>query len=134
MQGNWKLVKTGLLVLGLGVCTQAAFAQSAQDELTPVRDVTESVEVERDGQRGTVKVHMQKWILQGHLRIKALKLPGFDGVRILQLAAGEITTVIGGERVDRAEGEWWTVPAGKSLGLVTEDDAAILWAISVDPD
>ncbi len=122
------------MVLGLLALAQLAYGQAAKREPVPVRDVAETVEIEHDDKRQPVKVRMQKWILDSHHRIEALDLPGFKGVRVLQLAAGNITTVIRGEHIERAEGEWWTVPAGEPLGLVTGNDSAILWAISVDLD
>lgn len=107
-------------------------AQDAGRDRPPPRDVVEEVEIVTDGIRAKAKVRIQKWIIDGHRSIEALDLPGFEGVRVVQLAAGAITTVIRGERVERTEGEWWTVPAEVPLGLVTENDSAILWAISVE--
>ena len=122
-----------LIVLGIvGYLLYTPAQQGVAPGLAPVRDIKESVEIKHDGEMKIANVRMQKWILHDHMQIEALDLPGFNGVRVLQLAAGEITTVIRSERTEREEGSWWTVPAGEPLGLVTGNESAILWAIAVD--
>ncbi len=122
-----------MLALEFLVFTPRASAQAVQRELAPVRNIAEKIQLGKEGARRTAEVRVQKWILDGRQTIEALDVPGVKGVRIVQLAAGEVTSVIRGERRERAAGEWWTVPAGETLGLILGNDSAILWVISVDP-
>jgi len=121
----------GALALGLSVSWTPVSPQSVGREAAPVNELAEKLEIGRQGARRRVEVRSQKWIIDSHKMIDALDLPGGADVRIVQLAAGQITTVIGGKRVERVEGEWWTVPAGERLSLQTENDSAILWVLSV---
>jgi len=53
------------------------------------------------------------------------------GETLVELKAGDLTTVIGGQRRERTEGEFWTVPAGTRMVVETEDDAAIIETTAV---
>ena len=53
----------------------------------------------------------------------------------MELKAGDLTRVIDGERQERREGEFWTVPKGARLVLETEDDSAVVEAtVIAEPD
>jgi hypothetical protein len=71
---------------------------------------------------------MHQWIIRGRQKIAALELP-MRGTMIVHLRGGSLTTVIDGRRQERAEGEFWTVPAGSTLGIETEDDSAIIQTV-----
>ncbi len=73
----------------------------------------------------TVRVVVQQWSIGGGLELEELPLEA-HGLLVAQLRGGELTTLIGGERVERREGEFWTVPPGAKMGLATEDDTAVL--------
>lgn len=53
------------------------------------------------------------------------------GETLVELKAGDLITVIGGQRRERTEGEFWTVPAGTRMLVETEDDAAIIETTAV---
>jgi quercetin dioxygenase-like cupin family protein len=74
----------------------------------------------------SARVDMRQWSIAGGQRLASLRLP-FRGLLIVELRAGEITTIINGERVVRREGEIWSVPAESTMQLETGEDAAILY-------
>ena len=49
-----------------------------------------------------------------------------SGFLIVQLRAGEVVTVIDGQRQERLEDELWTVPAGSAMAGETRKESAIL--------
>lgn len=57
-----------------------------------------------------------------------------DATLILQLRAGELVTVIDGVRVEREEGEFWTVTPDQEMVLVTEDDTAVISVTAVQSE
>lgn len=75
-----------------------------------------------------VSASMHQWIVRGRQKIAALELP-MRGTMIVHLRAGSLATLIDGRRQERAEGEFWIVPAGSTLGLETQDDSAIIQTI-----
>lgn len=77
--------------------------------------------------RGTAaaRVDIRVWSIAGHQRLAGLRLP-FRGLTIVELRAGDLTTVIDGRRVERREGEIWSVPAGSAMQLQTDDDTAVV--------
>ncbi|MBK9316847.1 MAG: hypothetical protein IPM55_21765 [Acidobacteria bacterium] len=50
---------------------------------------------------------------------------------LTQLRGGALTTIINGQRQGRREGEFWTLPSERLLGLETEDDSAIIQTIVI---
>jgi quercetin dioxygenase-like cupin family protein len=74
----------------------------------------------------SARVDMRQWSIAGGQRLASLRLP-FRGLLIVELRAGEVTTIINGERVMRREGEIWSVPAESTMQLETGEDAAILY-------
>jgi quercetin dioxygenase-like cupin family protein len=71
----------------------------------------------------SVRVDIRLWSVGGGQRIARLELP-FDGLLVVELRGGRLTTLIGGRRVARREGEIWTVPAGAVMGIETQSDMA----------
>jgi hypothetical protein len=59
-----------------------------------------------------------------------LELPG-RGLLLVQLRAGGLTTVIGGERQRRLEGEWWTASPPSAMRLETGDDTVVVDTILI---
>lgn len=107
MAANHRTILRGLTLTVLGAWCLSALGQARPQTVpTPVRDVVESVVIERDDIGGEARVHIQKWILHGRMVVEALELPAIDGVRMVQLAAGEVTTVIAGERAERSLKIW----------------------------
>ncbi len=77
----------------------------------------------RDG--AVVRLDIRRWTIGGGLELERLPMEN-RGLMIVQLRGGEIATTINGVRQERREDDYWTVPAGASMALETEDDTAIL--------
>jgi hypothetical protein len=77
-----------------------------------------------------VNVRIQNWAIEGRQKVDALPLQA-SGLMIVQLRGGELTTVIGGKRQERKEGEFWTVLPGAPMGAETKNDTASFQTIMV---
>src|SRR5215470_10010334 len=84
-----------------------------------------SLVLRADGLTETARVDIRQWNVAGGQRLAALRLP-FRGLLIVELRAGQITTIINGERVERYESETWSVPAEATMQLETGEEGAIL--------
>ena len=90
-----------------------------------------SVRVQTTGGATAVKVEIVNVNVSAGQSVDRLPLP-YDGTLMVHLQAGEITTVIGGRREQRRQGQIWTVPPGVAMGLATGRDAASLQTILVE--
>jgi len=81
------------------------------------------------GANRTVNVAIRTWGIQNRQRIT---LPE-TGFRVVQLISGDLTTVIAGQRQQRKEGDFWTVPAGQDLVVETARDTVMLSVVSIAP-
>ena len=72
-----------------------------------------------------VSVAIYLVIVRAGQAVPAIDLPS-RGTMTAQLRTGSLASIIGGKRQDRKEGEFWTIPAGASLGLATEMDTAVV--------
>jgi hypothetical protein len=112
---------------------QAARSQPAPSQparrasgVVTVRQQFQGTTEMRSGDRAQpVRVDIRLWSLAGAQRIDTLDLP-FRGLLVVELRAGRIATIIGGRRVERREGEIWSVPAGTTMQLETGDNMATL--------
>jgi hypothetical protein len=77
----------------------------------------------RDGQVRRLRVVIRNWIVDRGQVISPFPESGF---LIVQLRAGEVVTVIDGQRQERLEDEFWTVPAGSAMAVETRKESAIL--------
>lgn len=77
----------------------------------------------RDGQVRRLRVVIRNWIIDRGQVISRFPESGF---LIVQLRAGEVVTVIDGQRQERLEDEFWTVPAGSAMAVETRKESAIL--------
>lgn len=82
----------------------------------------------RDGE--TVRVDLRTWTVRGGLTLDRLPME-IDGLMIVHLRGGELETIIQGERVERREDTFWTVPRGATMTLATEDDTAVFDTIVI---
>jgi hypothetical protein len=82
----------------------------------------------RDNRSSEVQVAIRNWVIRDHERIE--KFPE-EGFLIVHLRAGELTTVINGNRQDRQEDEFWTVPANTTMSIETDRDTATIqtWTV-----
>lgn len=91
---------------------------------TRVRDVRAK------GELRETDVRIQNVAIVGGQKLEALALRS-NGITIVQLRAGKLTTVIDGKRQERKEGEFWTVPPGVKMSVETEDDTATIQTIEI---
>jgi hypothetical protein len=70
---------------------------------------------------------MRTWGIPNRQRVTLTE----RGYLIVQLISGEATTVIGGERRARKEGEFWTVAVGQELTVETANDTVTLSVVSI---
>jgi hypothetical protein len=75
-------------------------------------------------------VEVRNWSLAGGSRIEDLGI-AHEGFALVELRAGELTTIIDGRRDKRLEGAFWTVPPGARMGLETGDDVAVIQTIVI---
>jgi quercetin dioxygenase-like cupin family protein len=81
----------------------------------------------RDGKEVPLRVTIRRWIMPNKAVVE--KFPE-EGLVIVQLRAGSLTTVIGGKREERREGAYWTVRPGEAMSLETGDDSAIIQTVT----
>ncbi len=77
-----------------------------------------------------VHVDIRDWSIGGGVKLERLPAE-IDGLMIVRLRGGALTTIINGKRQQRRENEFWTVPAGTSMALETGDDSAIIETIVI---
>lgn len=82
----------------------------------------------RDGQPRTVRVVVRNWTIPNRQQIARFPEEGF---LIVQLRGGQLTTVIAGQRQERKEDEYWTVPAGVPMSIETGNDTATIQTTAV---
>jgi hypothetical protein len=81
-----------------------------------------------DGSSRELKVKIQDWIIDGGLTIRRFPVRGFA---VVQLVAGPVVTSIKGQRTERQEEEFWTLPAGAVMSIETGNDSAVLQTVTV---
>lgn len=102
--------------------------QTTQDAVATVRARPQfqgATLVRVDARADSVRVDIRLWSIAGGQRIAVLELP-FQGLTVVELRGGRVTTIIDGRRVERRVGEIWSVPSGSTMQLETGDDMATL--------
>jgi hypothetical protein len=117
IRAGWSIV--------LAICLAPAQQQN-NPHVTTTERFAGSVRVR--GQDQPVKVLIQNWTIDERQTIASLPLPA-GGTVVAQLRGGKLITIIDGKREPRQTEDWWTVPAGKTMGIETEDDTATLQVI-----
>jgi hypothetical protein len=82
------------------------------------------------GAGDSVRVSVKTWAIPGDTTLASLVLPE-RGTSVVQVRAGRLSTIVGGKRQFRSEGEFFTVAEGERLGVVTGDDEAVLQTVHV---
>ena len=128
-----KLILSVLSVASL-FALAPAFAQENQQQLVRSRVVFDGRTQMRDAKAENAvrdtQIRIQNIAIVGGQKLQSLGLRS-NGITIMQLRAGDLTTVINGKRQERHEGEFWTVPAGAQFSVETEDDTASIQTIEV---
>jgi len=109
------------------VLTGMAQQPAPMPALKPLERFTGRVKLQ-GGEEVNVTVH--NWIIQSSQRIPSFDLPA-KGTVIVQLRGGSLITTIAGKEQVRRPDEFWTVPAGATMGIETKDDAAVIQTIVV---
>jgi hypothetical protein len=124
-----------ILVFGVALGTEAP-AQTTRDgkrfdptaELKATRSFDGGATVLRQGARKQIVLSIRNWIVQNRQQI--LTFPE-QGLLVIQVRAGSLTTIIDGKRQERGVDEFWTVPAGTAMGIETGDDSVVLQVVSL---
>lgn len=128
-----KLILSVLSVASL-FALAPAFAQENQQQLVRSRVVfdgkTQMRDAKAEGAVRDTQIRIQNLAIVGGQKLQSLGLRS-NGITIMQLRAGDLTTVINGKRQERHEGEFWTVPAGAQFSVETEDDTASIQTIEI---
>lgn len=76
----------------------------------------------------TFRFIIKNWMIDGGQTVEEFPERGF---LVMQLRGGELTTIINGEEQERGEDEFWTVPEGATLVMVTGDDSAVIQTVAI---
>jgi len=117
-----------LVILGLGAMP-VGLAQAPTPPPAPTQLFSGTVNV-RGARPGPVNVAAYYWVFHEQQRVAVLDVP-LKGTVVLQVRTGSVTTVIGGRRQLRREGEFWTLAAGVSMGIESGNDTAVVEAVVV---
>lgn len=83
-----------------------------------------------NGKEAAIAVDYKTWMINAHSNIESLPIGG-NGNVIVEVHSGTLTTIIGDQRQPRRTGEFWVLPAGQKMGVVTSDRAVILHTLTV---
>jgi len=130
--------RTKLILSALSVASLFAlaptFAQEDRQQLVRSSVIfdgkTQVRDAKTEGALRETEVRIQNVAIVGGQKLQSLGLRS-NGITIMQLRAGELTTVINGKRQERHEGEFWTVPAGAQFSVETGDDTATIQTIEI---
>ena len=118
-------------VLVLAATLRPAMAQDRPDAASlrpPVERFDATIALTPStGTAKVLRVVIRNWIVDNRRTIVNFPERGF---MVVELRGGELTTLIGGQRQRRAEGDFWTVPAGATMGLETGNDSAVIQTVS----
>jgi len=131
----WHYVRA--LVVPAVLIATSAEAQPAPDtrrfdeavELKPATSFGEQTTLRGTG--GTPKrvtLTIRNWIIQNRQRIPVFPE---QGLLVIQIRAGSLTTIINGQRQDRGPDDFWTVPSGTTMAIETGEDSVILQVVSL---
>jgi len=73
-------------------------------------------------------VTIRDWEIHGRQKIE--KFPE-TGALVVHLDSGRITTTIGGKQEKREPGDYWSVPAGTSMGVEVTSESAALHVVTI---
>lgn len=126
-----RLILSSMFAAGLFAMTPV-FAQQ-ENKLVRSSAIFDGKTRVREAARGELRetnVRIQNVAIVGGQKVESIGLRS-NGIVIMQLRGGELTTVIDGKRQERKEGEFWTVPAGAKISFETEDDTATIQTIEI---
>ena len=116
-------------------------AQDSKPQIRPIEQFDEVIQVPKGGRKALSeipaqppktaprRIQVRQWIIDGGQKAS---IPT-RGMMLIELKAGDLTTITDGNRQERREGEFWTVPRGAKLVLETEDDSAVIETTVIAP-
>jgi hypothetical protein len=113
-------------MIGIALIPQLASSQST----TGVRtrdDFAGNVSVLNKGASLALKVNYKTWFIREG---KSLELGG-GGNLVIEVASGAVTAIIDGQKHPKQFGEFFVVPAGHKLQIVTTNRSAILHTLEL---
>lgn len=135
-------VASSLLIIGpvLGTGTTVNAEQAASSRTEPHgQDLRKPFErfdgrttlQTKEGKPRKIHVVVRNWVIDNRQRIPQFPETGFV---LVELRAGQVTTVIENQRQARKEGDFWTVPAGSSMSVETGTESAVLQTLAVQDE
>lgn len=98
-------------------------------ELRPAHAVDGQAMVRgKDGAPKPVTLGIRSWIIPNRQQI--FKFPE-QGLLVIHVRAGSLTTIIDSKRQMRGPDDSWTVPAGTPMGIETGEDSVILQVVTL---
>lgn len=82
----------------------------------------------KGGRTAPAQITIRDWEIHGPQKIE--KFPE-KGALIVHLDSGRITTTIAGKQEKREPGDYWSVPAGTSMGVEVSSESAALHVVSL---
>jgi hypothetical protein len=82
----------------------------------------------KDGAPKPVTLGIRTWIIPNRQQIT--RFPE-QGLLVIHVRAGSLTTIIDSKRQTRGPDESWTLPAGMPMGIETGDDSVILEVVTL---
>jgi len=82
---------------------------------------------DRAGRTRVLEIQMRDWTIPNRQRVE--RFPQ-DGTIIVQLRAGDLVTVMNGQRQARTPDDFWTVPAGTAMTIETGQDTVALQTVA----
>jgi hypothetical protein len=97
--------------------------------LRPLERLDGTVSVRgKNGELRRLALSLRNWIIDSHRRIE--RFPE-TGLLVIQVRAGYAYVTVAGQRRLRGTDQFFTVPAGATMSIETDDDAAILQVVSL---
>ncbi len=132
------LLQYFLLIAGAGLMVVPAVAQEAAPAKKAEKVEAALKAAERfdgratlrakDGSAKELHVVVRNWAI--HPGEEVTRFPEKD-FTVLQLVAGKVVTVIGGQEKVRTGGEFWAVPAGASMAVRVTSESASFQTITI---
>jgi hypothetical protein len=131
---RWPIIPLIGAVLGAVVSATPLAAQTESAQLRSIEQFDQVLDVPTGGPRALSaiskivpatkpkRIQVHQWIIEG---MQEISIP-VEGTMLIELKAGELTTIIAGTREERHEGEFWTAPKGDTMIFETKDDSAVI--------
>jgi len=113
-----------IAVVGITVIPLLAACQSSSSGVRSHEGFAGNLAVLNKGTQQSVTVNYRTWLIPPGATID--DLAGGQSNLVVEVASGALTTIIDGRKEARQFGEFFVVPAGHKLQIVTTNHSAIL--------